>query len=106
MIDSGVFERLFRNFPFEKTEITVTKPNGITFATEGYLSLLSSEASTDELGFIEKNTSTAFLSGRVDIEIGDQLTAHGRTFRVISLQDYMVGSKKVALKAELELVDV
>jgi len=106
MINPEAFEKLFEKFPFEKTEIIILKPGGTTFTTEGYLPLPSSKASTDELGFIERSTSTAFLPGEIDVEVGDQLTSYGRTFRIISLQDYMVGNKRAALKAELELVDV
>ena len=106
MISPETFEKLFEKFPFEKTEIVILKSSGTSFTTEGYLPLPSTKASTDELGFIEKSTSTAFLPGEIDIEVGDQLTAYGRTFRIISLQDYMIGSKGVALKVELELVDV
>ncbi|HIQ50291.1 MAG TPA: hypothetical protein EYH56_03815 [Nanoarchaeota archaeon] len=98
-LSPDLFKKIFDSLPFPKVPITLADQTTV----RGYFILKTTSTSTDEFGFSEEFDATAYLPFNANINAGDIITVLNQQYIAVKLEDYYVGTEKVAIKTYLKV---
>ncbi|ACO04009.1 MAG TPA: hypothetical protein DEP48_02890 [Persephonella sp.] len=94
-----LFRKIFDSLPFPKVPITLSDQSIVN----GYFTSKITSTNTDEFGFSEEYDAVTYLPFDAGINAGDIITVLNQQYIAIKLEDYYVGTEKVAIKTYLKV---
>ena len=94
-----LFRKIFDSLPFPKVPITLADNSTV----DGYFTSKITSTNTDEFGFSEEYDGTVYLPFNTNIKAGDIITVLNQQYIAVKLEDYYVGTEKVAIKTYLKV---
>lgn len=98
-IRPDLFRNMFNSLPFPKVSIKLSDGSVV----EGYFTSKITSTSTDEFGFSEEFDAVAYLPFNADINAGDIITVLNQQYIAVKLEDYYIGTEKIAIKTHLKV---